>query len=79
MNKFYKLNLSLVVVVCLLTFPSLYSSESEAADDAVDEIVVTARKREESLLDIPESVTAIGGTDIARQNIKSLELSLIHI
>ena len=73
MNKFYKLNLSLVVVVCLLTFPSLYSSESEAADDAVDEIVVTARKREESLLDIPESVTAIGGTDIARQNIKSLE------
>ena len=70
MNKFYKLNLSLVVVVCLLTFPSLYSSESEAADsDVVDEIVVTARKREESLLDIPESVTAIGGTDIARQNI----------
>ena len=74
MNKFYKLNLSLVVVVCLLTFPSLYSSESEAADsDVVDEIVVTARKREESLLDIPESVTAIGGSDIARQNIKSLE------
>ena len=73
MNKFYKLNLSLVVVVCLLTFPSLYSSESEAADDAVDEIVVTARKREESLLDIPESVTAIGGADIERQNIKNLE------
>ena len=73
MNKFYKLNLSLVVVVCLLTFPSLYSSESEAADDAVDEIVVTARKREESLLDIPESVQAIGGADIVRQNIKSLE------
>ena len=58
MNKFYKLNVSLVSVICLLTFPSLYSSESEAADDAVDEIVVTARKREESLLDIPESVTS---------------------
>ena len=74
MNKFYKLNISLVSAICLLTFPSLYSSESEAADsDVVDEIVVTARKREESLLDIPESVTAIGGSDIARQNIKSLE------
>ena len=53
MNKFYKLNISLISAICLLTFPSLYSSESEAADDAVDEIVVTARKREESLLDIP--------------------------
>ena len=73
MNKFYKLNISLVSAICLLTFPSLYSSESEAADDAVDEIVVTARKREESLLDIPESVQAIGGADIVRQNIKSLE------
>ena len=73
MNKFYKLNISLVSAICLLTFPSLYSSESEAADDAVDEIVVTARKREESLLDIPESVTAIGGADIERQNIKNLE------
>ena len=73
MYKFYKLNVSVVSVICLLTFPSLYSSESEAADDAVDEIVVTARKREESLLDIPESVQAIGGADIVRQNIKSLE------
>ena len=72
MNKFYKLNVSLVSVICLLTFPSIYSSESEAAD-SIDEVVVTARKREESLLDIPESVTAIGGSDIARQNIKSLE------
>ena len=74
MKKFYKLNVSLVSVICLLTFPSLYSSESKAADsDVVDEIVVTARKREESLLDIPESVTAIGGADIERQNIKLLE------
>jgi len=73
MNKFYKLNISLVSAICLLTFPSLYSSESEAADDTVDEIVVTARKREESLLDIPESITAIGGADIERQNIKNLE------
>ena len=74
MSKFYKLNVSLVTVLCLLTLPSLYSSESKAADsDVVDEIVVTARKREESLLDIPESVTAIGGADIERQNIKNLE------
>lgn len=38
----------------------------------LEEVVVTARKREESLLDIPESVTAISGLDIDRQNIKGL-------
>lgn len=35
-------------------------------------IFVTARKREESLLEVPESVVAIGAEDIQRQNIKSL-------
>ena len=74
MSKFKKLNVSFVSAICLLMFPSFYSAGSEAAaSDEVDEIVVTARKREESLLDIPESVQAIGGADIDRQNIKSLE------
>ena len=74
MSKFRKLNISFVSVMCLLMFPSLYSSASEAAaSDIIDELVVTARKREENLLDIPESVQAIGGSDIDRQNIKSLE------
>ena len=72
MSKFYKLNISFVVAFCLLIFPSMHSNNLEAAD-TVDEVVVTARKREESLLDIPESVHAIGGADINRQNIKSLE------
>ena len=74
MNKFIKLKVSFISAICLLIVPSFYSSVSEAADsDVVDEVLVTARKREESLLDIPESVQAIGGADIDRQNIKSLE------
>ena len=74
MNKFIKLKISFISAMCLLIVPSFYSSVSEAADsDVVDEVLVTARKREESLLDIPESVQAIGGADIDRQNIKSLE------
>jgi outer membrane receptor protein involved in Fe transport len=45
-----------------------------ADDDAViEEVLVTARKREESILDIPESVTAISGFDIAKQGIKGLD------
>ena len=52
------------------------SSHAEAADAeerAVEEILVTARKREESLLEIPESVVALSGSDIDRQNLKGLE------
>ena len=74
MSKLKKLNISFVSAMCLLMFPSFYSSGSEAAaSDVIEEVLVTARKREESLLDIPESVQAIGGADIDRMNIKSLE------
>ena len=45
----------------------------EAAAGEIEEIVVTARKRAESLLEIPESVSVITGADIDRQQIKGLE------
>ena len=48
--------LSLLPVLGLITFP-LTSDESVESASAIEEIVVTARKREESLLDIPESIT----------------------
>jgi Outer membrane receptor proteins, mostly Fe transport len=74
MINFYKLNINFILTICLVAIPLLYSSKSVAVEsDVTDEVVVTARKREESLLDIPESVQAIGGADIDRQNIKSLE------
>ena len=40
---------------------------------ALDEIIVTARKRTESLQDVPVSVMAFGADAIAKQGIKSLE------
>jgi Outer membrane receptor proteins, mostly Fe transport len=40
---------------------------------SLEEIVVTARKREESLLDIPESVVAISGDTITQHNMKTLD------
>ena len=43
------------------------------SSSSLEEIVVTARKREESLLDIPESVVAISGLSIDRRNIKGLD------
>ena len=44
-----------------------------ASDKQVEEVLVTARKREENLLEIPESVVAISGGDIDRQGLKGLE------
>ena len=73
MKNIVRLKISYISAISLLAFPILYSAESEAAEEVMDEVVVTARKIEESLLDIPESVQAIGGAAIDRQNIKSLE------
>lgn len=62
---------------CLL-LPAGAASAQEAAASGADselvyEILVTARKREESLLEIPESVAAISGEAINRQNLRGLE------
>lgn len=38
----------------------------------IEEVVVTTRRREESLQDVPIAVTALGAEQIARQNINSL-------
>ncbi len=65
-------NIVFVVFLSLISFPFTLFADDESAD-GIEEVVVTARKREESLLDIPESVSAISGGAIDRQNIKGLD------
>ncbi|MDE0178841.1 MAG: hypothetical protein OXP36_09600, partial [Gammaproteobacteria bacterium] len=61
-------------MLVLLAVPAQYSvAEQAATDDEIEEVLVTARKREESLLEIPESVVAISGDDIDAQGLKGLE------
>lgn len=48
------------------------SNETTGASQALDNIVVTARRRSESLQDIPESVTAFSAAQIERAGISSL-------
>ena len=62
----------LFAAVCAAA-PSAVAEEEGASDAAIEEVLVTARKREESLLEIPESVVAIAGEDIDRQGLKGLE------
>ena len=46
---------------------------AQGASSVLDEITVTARKRDESLLEVPLTVTAFSEEDIARIGIRSLE------
>jgi len=54
-----------------IMLPAIANAEESAG--VIEEIFVTARKRQESLLEIPESVVAISGESIDRKNIKGLE------
>ena len=62
-----------IPALAIVLIPAGTASAQEAAAGEVQEIVVTARKRAESLLEIPESVSVITGADIDRQQIKGLE------
>ena len=49
------------------------AAQEEATPLALEEIIVTARKRAENLQDVPISVQAFGAEAIAKQGIRSLE------
>lgn len=61
---------ALLSSVCMYGVPAMAQERQMAM---MDEIVVTARKREESLLEIPESLTAITGASIERGRIVGLK------
>ena len=66
-----------VLVAFTLSVPPvmLLTSQAAAAQDQleIDEIIVTARKREENVLEIPESLTAFSGALIEQGNIRELK------
>ena len=66
-------SIAAVSAISVSLLPSGTAMAQEGAAGEIEEIVVTARKRAESLLEIPESVSVITGADIDRQQIKGLE------
>jgi iron complex outermembrane receptor protein len=55
--------LSSVAAAAIVTAPGAIAQEEQATPQA-DVITVTARRREESLLDVPIAVTAVSGTEL---------------
>ncbi|KKC26261.1 TonB-dependent receptor [Sphingomonas sp. SRS2] len=50
-----------------------FAADARAESGQSDDIVVTARKREERLIDVPQTVQAISSQEIARAGIENLE------
>ncbi|MEM8547549.1 MAG: hypothetical protein AAGF46_05210 [Pseudomonadota bacterium] len=57
------------VLLSLLPTPA---DAQETGAKSIDEVVVTARRREESLQDVPLAITAISGEELARIGIEDI-------
>ena len=70
------LNQSLMAFFSILILTTLFSSQTFAADDSeasgVEEIVVTARKRAESIQDVPVAVSALSAGQLERGSVQTI-------
>ena len=60
----YKVLFGALAAVGLLSLPSVSVAQDAGARDALDEVIVTARRREESLQDVPIAVSAFSGEQL---------------
>ena len=71
-------SVSLVLFLLSLAFQSAAAVESEETDLVIEEIIVTAQKREQNLQDVPISVAVVSGAELAARNSNEIsELSQI--
>jgi iron complex outermembrane recepter protein len=75
-TKFYKKKLAMLIAATLATSTQVYAAESEEEnaeqEKGVRTIIVTARKTEESLQEVPVAITAIDGRDLVDSGISVL-------
>lgn len=63
----------IAIAASSIIFISLVSAPSQVSAQVLEEIVVTAQKREENLQDVPIAITAVTGDDIRAAGIEKLE------
>src|ERR1700692_4523912 len=67
----------LVIATAMLAVPALtaVAATGPAGDTPIqlDEVMVTARKRDERLIDIPESISVISADDLTKKGIQTVE------
>ena len=60
------------IAAATITMPSYAQDSAPAAKESSDEIIVTARKREENLQNVPLSITAVTAAQIEDQGLRSV-------
>lgn len=71
-NKHPQFKLKLLALACAVAAPAAVIPQIAIGQQALEEVIVTARKREEGLQDIPVTVTALGEDVLARGGVSSL-------
>jgi outer membrane receptor protein involved in Fe transport len=69
----HNLKFAALVITALTPLPALAQEAGEADDGAIKDIVVTARKTQETLQDAPVSVSVVTADAIAQQGLNSIE------
>ncbi len=66
--------------LAIAAVPSVaFAQDATTAEEGSDEIVVTARRREERLQDVPIAVTAVGGDQLEREHINSVREAAVLV
>ena len=68
----HKSPIALAISTVLLGAASFATPFVQAQDSLIEEVVVTARKREESLQNVPVAVTALSPSQIEQSGIQSV-------
>ncbi|WP_417451310.1 TonB-dependent receptor [Kordiimonas sp.] len=72
MKKYTIQYLTSLSVAALMQAPAA-AQETASADFTLEEIVVTAQKREQRLIEVPMAITAISGTELEERGIDSIQ------
>ncbi|WP_340678263.1 TonB-dependent receptor [Paraglaciecola sp.] len=75
-NSIEKLNLSLVgcaVITALYTAPILAQEQPAADGQQIERLMVTSRKKSESIIEVPMNVSTVGAIEIADRNLLNKE------
>ena len=70
-KRFVTVSAGCVAACAMPAASSLAQNAGKPRADALEEVVVTARRREESLQSVPISITAISGEELARKGVQN--------
>ena len=68
-----KFIIAFAIIFSSFVFEKTYAQTSEASEYTVEEIIVTARKRSESIQDVPVAVSALSIEQVERGNIQRVQ------